>query len=132
MGQQLEQRGLARAVGADDAHGLAFVDCKADAVQRHKGRADQALVGADQGVGVLLAALAGPPALQVAAQRAAADLAEAVLLLTSLTRIISLFSLITRAPLYGIDKGLFDLAEKRDTYSQQDNCPNQRNTPHQY
>ena len=80
MGQQLEQRGLARAVGADDAHGLALVDCKADAVQRHKGRADQALVGADQGVGVLLAALARPPALQVAAQRAAADLAEAVLL----------------------------------------------------
>ena len=79
VGQQLEQRGLARAVGADDTHGLSFVYCKADAVERHKGGAHQALVGADLGVGVFFAALAGPPALQVAAQRTAADLAQAVL-----------------------------------------------------
>ena len=79
MGQQLEQRGLARTVRADDADGLALVDGEADAVQRHKRRADEALVGTDQCVRVFLAALARPPALQVAAQRAAADLAEPVL-----------------------------------------------------
>ena len=79
VGQQLQQRGLARAVGADDAHGLALVDRKTDTVQRHKGGAHQPLVGANQGIGVFLAALAGQPALQVAAQCTAADLAQAVL-----------------------------------------------------
>ena len=79
-GQQLEQRGFARAVAADDAQGLALVDGQVHAVQCHKSLAEEALVGANDGVGVLFAADARPPALQVVGQRAAADLAEFVLL----------------------------------------------------
>ena len=81
VGEQFEQGGFAGAVGADDPHSLAPVHVKTDAVQRHEGGADKPLVGADDGIGVLLAALAGPPALQVPPQGAAADLADLVLFL---------------------------------------------------
>ena len=81
VGQQFEQRALAGAVGADDAHSLPFVDIKAQAIERHEGGADEPLVGANEGVGILLATFAGPPALQIAAQRTAADLAQSVLFL---------------------------------------------------
>ena len=78
--EQLEQGGLARAVAADDAQGLALVHCQVHAVQRHEGLTEQAGVGADGQVGVLFAPHPGPPALQVGGEGAAADLAQAVLL----------------------------------------------------
>ena len=81
VGKQFKQCGFTRTVGTDDAHRFAFVYVKADTIQGHKGGTDQTLVGADDGVGVLFAALAGPPALQVAAQRTAADLADLILFL---------------------------------------------------
>ena len=79
-GQQLEQGRFARAVAADDAQCLPLIDRQIHAVQRHKGLPKQPLIRADDGVRVLLAAHARPPALQVVRQRAAADLAEFVLL----------------------------------------------------
>ena len=72
--------GFARAVAANDAQCLTLIDGQVNAVQRHKRLAEQPLVGADDGVRVLLAAHTGPPALQVVGQRASADLAELVLL----------------------------------------------------
>ena len=130
VGQQLEQCGFARAVGADDTHGLALFDGEADAVQRHKCSTDQSLVGADQAVRVLFAALAGPPALQVTAQRAAADLAQAVLLFDVLHTDHQFIFTHVRTPLHRIDEGLFDLAEKRQTHDQQHGGPGQRKHPH--
>ena len=79
-GQDFEQRGFARAVAADDAQRLALVDGQIHAVERHKGLAEQPRIGADDGVGILLAAHSRPPALQVMGEGAAADLAQLVLL----------------------------------------------------
>ena len=86
------------------------------------GLAEQPLVGADDGVRVLLAAHTGPPALQVVGQRAAADLAELVLFFQPRNlddRAFFCCRHIPSAPfLHSIHKCFFDAAEQHDTQHQ--------------
>ena len=78
-GEDLEQGGFARAVASDNAQRLALIDRQIHPVEGHKGLAKEPRIGADHRVGVFFAAHAGPPALKIMGQRAAADLAQAVL-----------------------------------------------------
>ena len=80
--QDFEQGALAGAVAADDAKDLALADLEADVAQGPQLAADAvAVVGlADLEQGVGPAAGLGPPAVEVLAQGAAADEAEAVVL----------------------------------------------------
>ena len=63
--EELQQGALTSTVASDDAHCLTLVNGQINAVERHKGFAIGALIHADHGVGIFLAPLAGPPALQI-------------------------------------------------------------------
>ena len=78
--EDLEEGALAGAVAPDDAQHLALLDLEADVFEGPDALAlAVAVVGlADPGIGVGLPAQAGPPAVEVARDRARADHAEIV------------------------------------------------------
>ena len=79
--EELQERRLSRAVGADDAHALAPGDGQVDAVQCPEALADQAAVRPHAGIGILPAPQPRPAALQLPLQGAATDGTETVALL---------------------------------------------------
>ena len=91
--------------------------------------AEQPLVGADDGVRVLLPAHAGPPALQVMRQRAAADLAELVLFFQPRNfddRAFFCCRHNSSAPfLHRVHKRFFNAAEQHDAQNQRRGGKNQ-------
>ena len=79
-GDELQERGLARTVVADDTDALALFDLEAHAVEREELLALVVVLCSDASGRVLLTAALRPQPLQLVPQRRPADLTEDVLL----------------------------------------------------